>query len=201
MITVNVVSFKPPCINRDDVLKYAGIGKENPISKELTDEAISEVMKLDFYRACYAELPVKVDEGHVDFVFTSVSSRDLARRLSGCTHALIVATTLGISADRLIRRYMKTSPAKAYLINSACTERVEALTDTLAMALDEKYAKDGMSLTRRFSPGYGDLGIEFQKEIFALISPEKHLGVTLSEGLLMTPSKSVTAIIGLKPQI
>lgn len=201
MIAVNVMSFEPPNFNRDDVLKYAGVGKEDEASMRQIDEAIAEVKSLKSYRACYAELPVKVSESVVNFGFTEVYSRDLARRLSGSARALIIATTLGISADRLIRRYMATSPAKAYLINSVCTERVEALTDTFVSHLEEKYSKEGFLLTHRYSPGYGDLGIEFQKSVFAILSPEKNLGITLSNELLMSPSKSVTAIIGLKPII
>ena len=48
----------------------------------------------------------------------------------------------------------------------------------------------------RFSPGYGDLSLEVQKEIFSLLDCPRKIGVSLGDSLLMTPSKSVTAIIG-----
>ena len=48
----------------------------------------------------------------------------------------------------------------------------------------------------RFSPGYGDLPIEFQRDIFSVLNLNKNIGVYLTEGMQMTPSKSVTAIIG-----
>ena len=57
---------------------------------------------------------------------------------------------------------------------------------------------EGVSLLPRFSPGYGDLSLDFQREIFRLLSPERNIGVTLGERLLMSPTKSVSAIIGIK---
>ena len=44
---------------------------------------------------------------------------------------------------------------------------------------------------------YGDLPLEAQRDVFALLNPEKRIGVTLNDGLLMSPSKSVTAIAGI----
>ena len=39
--------------------------------------------------------------------------------------------------------------------------------------------------------------LECQKDIFAVLSPEKQIGLTLTDSLLMSPSKSVTAFVGL----
>ena len=49
----------------------------------------------------------------------------------------------------------------------------------------------------RFSPGYGDFPLEFQKDIFNLLSPNKRIGLTLNNSLLMSPTKSVTAVVGI----
>ena len=52
--------------------------------------------------------------------------------------------------------------------------------------------------TSRFSPGYGDFDIGFQKEIFKLLNCPKNIGLSLCDSFIMSPSKSVSAIIGLK---
>ena len=49
----------------------------------------------------------------------------------------------------------------------------------------------------RFSPGYGDLPIEIQKDIFRALDCPRRIGLTLNENLLMSPTKSVSAIIGI----
>lgn len=48
----------------------------------------------------------------------------------------------------------------------------------------------------RFSPGYGDFSLEHQKDFFRLLQLEKNLGMSLNSALLMSPSKSITAVIG-----
>ena len=52
-------------------------------------------------------------------------------------------------------------------------------------------------LTERFSPGYGDSPLEMQKQVLDLLDAENKLGITLSKGYMMSPSKSITAIMGL----
>ena len=59
-------------------------------------------------------------------------------------------------------------------------------------------AETGGLLQRpRFSPGYGDWPLEEQRQLFAVLNCAKRIGLTLTDGLMMAPSKSVTAIIGL----
>ena len=49
----------------------------------------------------------------------------------------------------------------------------------------------------RFSPGYGDFPLECQPGLFRLLGVQRNIGVTLTDSLLMLPTKSVTAVIGL----
>lgn len=49
----------------------------------------------------------------------------------------------------------------------------------------------------RFSPGYGDLPLSAQREIFAVLDCGKRIGLMLNDSLLMSPSKSVTAFVGI----
>ena len=73
----------------------------------------------------------------------------------------------------------------AALIESYCDE-VQAQAET-----------DGLLQRPRFSPGYGDWPLEEQRQLFAVLNCAKRIGLTLTDGLMMAPSKSVTAIIGL----
>jgi hypothetical protein len=49
----------------------------------------------------------------------------------------------------------------------------------------------------RFSPGYGDFDLSVQTNICDVLKTGKTIGVTLTDSLLMMPSKSVTAVVGL----
>ncbi|MBP3731219.1 MAG: hypothetical protein J6I40_07110, partial [Mailhella sp.] len=48
----------------------------------------------------------------------------------------------------------------------------------------------------RFSPGYGDFALEHQRDFARFLDMPRNAGISLSDTLLMTPSKSVTAVIG-----
>ena len=61
------------------------------------------------------------------------------------------------------------------------------------------FAETGLHPVPRFSPGYGDFPLEAQKDIFRTLDCSRKIGLTLNESLLMSPSKSVTAIVGLSP--
>ena len=57
-----------------------------------------------------------------------------------------------------------------------------------------------MYLTDRFSPGYGDLPISLQDSFLRLVDAQKQIGLTVTTTHILTPRKSVTAIIGLANQ-
>ena len=54
-------------------------------------------------------------------------------------------------------------------------------------------------LRPRFSPGYGDFDIRYQKSIMRMLDCAKNIGLTMTDSYMMTPTKSVTAVIGASP--
>ena len=121
---------------------------------------------------------------------------DIKKHLADCDRAVVLCATLGAEADRLIRVSQISDMPRAVVIDalaSAMTEQVCAEVDRL---LAEQL--EGCYLTYRFSPGYGDLPMQSQQEILSVLDARRTLGVGLTQGLLMTPAKSVTAIVGLE---
>ena len=54
----------------------------------------------------------------------------------------------------------------------------------------------GLTLTPRISPGYGDLALEEQRIVFALL-PGDRIGVALTEKYMMRLRKSLSFVIGI----
>ena len=75
-----------------------------------------------------------------------------------------------------------------------------AMTETWCGMINERIRKEaeieGLYTRPRFSPGYGDLPLTLQRDISRILNMPKEIGVSLTDTLLMTPSKSVTALIG-----
>ena len=51
----------------------------------------------------------------------------------------------------------------------------------------------------RFSPGYGDFDIQYQEPLMRMLDCAKTIGLTMTDSCMMTPTKSVTALIGASP--
>ena len=83
------------------------------------------------------------------------------------------------------------------MLQAAAAALIEEVCDELNEQLRLEAAQEGKSLRPRFSPGYGDFRLEHQTELFRILEVQKRIGVTLTEHLLMMPSKSVTAVIGI----
>lgn len=180
-----IKKYNPPPIDKSEIFRYAGMRED---FRNLVDECIKESAGILSYNVCYRKFPVKITEKSIDLFFAKTESADLAKNLQGCTQILVFAATVGVGIDRLILKYSKISPVKALIFQAIGAERAESLCNTFC---------DEIKGRPRFSPGYGDLPLKLQKDIFSALDCQK-IGLTLNESLLMSPSKSVTAIIGIE---
>lgn len=84
-------------------------------------------------------------------------------------------------------------------MDAAATTAVEHVADGIEQAIDQKFNMQGLVRRWRFSPGYGDWPIQAQPEMLRLAKAHE-IGISLTSSLMLTPRKSVTAIIGLIPK-
>lgn len=195
MIIVRDFVLPPPDIR--EVLRYMRAKEASGELLGLINRASDELLPRITPRVCYTELPIAVDGDRVRIGGAECISRGLSTRISGAERAVVFVATVGVEADRLISRYSRISPSLAIAVSALATERVEALCEELCRGVRAEKNALGLDVKCRFSPGYGDLSLDFQREIFKILSPEGKIGVTLTEGLLMTPTKSVSAIVGI----
>lgn len=198
MNTVFVKTYAAPPVDLREVLRYAGVRGESPEMIVLANDCYSEAADALDFRVCYAELAVtRLGERSLDLEFAEVYSTSLAGLLSGCERAVVFAATVGLGFDRLIAKTGAMTPSRALMLDAVGAERIEALCDAFCAELAEEYAAQGYMTTRRFSPGYGDVPLALQRDIVRVLDTSRKIGVALNESLLMSPSKSVTAIVGL----
>lgn len=191
-------SYSAPPVDRREALRYAGARGDSPDAEAILAECISESENTLSFRLCYGEYPLTRVENLLDFGFARVESAKLSEHLLGCSSVIVVTATLGIGIDRLISKYSRLSQAKALMLQGLGAERIEALLDLFCEEQRREKTAHGMALTARFSAGYGDLSLEFQREIFKALDCERKIGLTLNDSLIMSPTKSVSAIIGIK---
>jgi hypothetical protein len=146
-------------------------------------------------KAVYCVLDLRVSGDVCDLGALTVRSRDLAAHLAGCKRAVLFAATAGAMIDREIQKQTRLSPSRAYEIQMEGTRAIERFCDALCAQVARELR---CTLRTRFSPGYGDLSLEVQREVFRVLDPAGHIGLCLSDSCVMTPSKSVTAFVGVE---
>ncbi len=198
--TVLTKNYTLPQIDKGEVLRFMGCKSENSEINSLFSRVEKELPDKSFGKVCYSIFPIKKYDDYLDLGFAKPNSQDLARNLDGCDSIILFAATVGIEYDKLILKLGKSSPAEALCIDAIGNERIEALCDIFCNDIEGELLKSSHALRPRFSAGYGDLPIELQKDIFNTLSPHTKIGLTLNDSLLMSPTKSVSAIVGIKKQ-
>ena len=185
----------PPPVCKQEVLRYASCPAPDPATEALLDSCIAEAESVFSYQACYKVLPLRIEGDTCNFGLFCLTSKDLCKCLKGCDRAVVFGATAGVGIDRLILKHSRLSPTRGVLLQALGAERIEAFCDTLCQHLSKTL---GGRATPRFSCGYGDLPLTAQKSLFAVLDCEKQIGLCLNESLMMSPTKSVTAIFGLE---
>jgi len=190
-------------LNLSEALRYLGVRGAPP--EELWEEAAAVADKLTRTvrpRYVYRVFPVShAPEGEVLGGSGVTLTGDTARRmLAGCGQAALLLCTLGAAFEALLRAEQARDMARAVLLDACGSAWVEAGCGEAERELAGRFP--GLYLTDRFSPGYGDLPLSLQPALCAVLDGRRRLGVQVTESLLMNPTKSVTAVIGLadRPQ-
>ena len=130
------------------------------------------------------------------FADVTLQSRDLGRNLAGCSQVALLAATIGPQVDALIRRHSSLDPVYASILQATGAMYIEELVDLVNSEIKKIAAAQGLKTKPRYSPGYGDVPLQVQKDFFRLL-PCTRIGLTLMDTLIMAPEKSVTAFVGI----
>lgn len=191
---IRIERAKEVAVDRREIRRYLGVpnGGEEETIAPLLEECLAQFLACVQYQACYDDYPLERTPKGWSFANLTLSSASLDQVLRGCRSVRVFVATIGVEADRLLQRYSLLSPAHAVVAQAVGTACVEAFCDTLCEDWGKEYP-----LRPRFSPGYGDLPITLQRELFRLLDCPRQIGVSLTEHCMMVPSKSVSALVGI----
>ncbi|MFC2168061.1 hypothetical protein ACFLRW_03680 [Acidobacteriota bacterium] len=128
-------------------------------------------------------------------VIKGISARNL---LKNSFAVIFMAVTIGPGLEKLAGHYTKEKQFESALVLDAIgSEAAEATASALNNYLLTLARQAKLTLTKRFSPGYGDLPLQFQKEMFKELSLND-LNVVLNKKCFLFPRKTVTAIMGVE---
>ena len=159
--------------------------------RDLCDLAVREVRP----RMAERRFPLAPD-GSLAGTSMTPKGNDVRAMLAPCREAVLLAATLGAESERLLLRMQAKDAAQALLLDAVLSAAIEAVLDGQEAALRAELAAQGLYLTDRFSPGYGDMPIAQTREICEVLSAQRAIGLTVSASGVMIPRKSVTAVMG-----
>ena len=172
--------------SRREALAYLRVREADAETNTLLSAAFREAKSLCDCR-CRA--------GVFEVDFAGAVDPALPAKLVKCHRFVLFCATLGHEIDRRIARYAAAAPVKAAMLDAAAGALVESLCDKLTATLEKELGP--VTLEKRFSPGYGDLPLSAQQRVFDLLELSR-IGVGLGSSMLLSPAKTVTAVIGIK---
>ena len=184
-----------------EILRYMGCppDKAGEELRNLVADCSRQVLDTVRPRWAWRLLEVKPEEDGVRLEGgLLLPGEDLKRHLSGCGRAAVFCATLGAETDALIRKTEQLDMGRALALDCCASAAVEELCDQIELELQGKF--HGCFFLYRFSPGYGDLPLTVQGELLNLLDAPRRVGLCATGSSLLTPRKSVTAILGISEQ-
>ena len=197
-------------LDRSKWLSMLGVSEEH-LAKAETDEKMGAALERLQEQMDEAEQKL-IERARPAFAYSVLERDALAKHLEGCDRIVISAATLGQGVDELISETQSTKIALSVVIDCgasllavvAADIAMERIREDLSECKEQTAGSDNSAagaeplfMTERFSPGYGDSPLEMQTQLLELLDAERQLGITLSKGYMMSPSKSITGIMGL----
>ena len=187
-------------VDKNEVLRYSGQkdGKATPQIEKLAESYAEKIKENLSPRHIAARFNLsQMEDGVMLSNGILLKGNDIKKHLSDCDECYIICATVGIQADSFIRSSLAMGSIYGLMADAAATAAVESYCDSVENELRQQLKKEKLYLTWRYSPGYGDFPLEYQKLILQLLEAPKKIGLSMTEASMLVPTKSVTAIIGI----
>jgi hypothetical protein len=180
---------------------HKGVTELNTHDMTLVEEGIRQGEYLCKPAGAYLIVPVASIKGTVITLENGISfdSLGLIKLLQNSKSIVLMAATVGKKVtEKISDDIEKGNAANGLIIDSVASQTADAALDWMVQLLRKILIREGKLLTRhRYSPGYGDLPLSYQKVIFDVLQLEK-LNIALTEKFMLMPEKSVIAIAGIE---
>lgn len=188
-------------VNKKDALRYLGHKGQSLDSsfEEAFDRIASKVNALQASGVTkhFCIESIKTEGVALEGTSFVLPGSNIANHLSGAIEVVLLAATLGFDSERLLKQLACVSATDALMADACASSMVENAAETLTQEIRAEAEQRNMKCGKRFSPGYGDFPLAVQREFISAIGADKTLGIQVTEGDLMVPAKSITAVIPL----
>lgn len=187
-------------IDRAETKRYAGLRKQADFPEQLVEQACNEALILARPQACWQIYQFDFSSGAIaapEPVF--LTAKSILQHLAGSVEIAVMAVTVGPELEAAIEKHFSLGEySLGLLLDAAASSAVETIADNVNTIIADQALRRGFQTTFRFSPGYGDWDITAQQQILKLAEADT-VNISLTPSCMLTPRKSITAVIGLTP--
>lgn len=184
------------------------LGSESGTLEEHTEELIGSCLAkckdLLEAQAAFVRSPAfEADSGEFISIEGSrfKTGKIIKRMLSGAEAYAFLIVTIGPGPENRARELMERGEfLEGYITDLLASALVDSMADRVQEHIRRMAAEQGWQISNRYSPGYCSWDVSEQQKLFSLF-PENCCGITLTDSSLMTPIKSVSALIGMGPSV
>lgn len=189
-------------IRTKEAVRYLGYGRHaiDEPTLELIQDSFQELDQVADARFVYRIFEIiEENENQLTIGGLRIQSRNLYKNLKNCKQGIVFCATLGTGVDLLLKRYSVSDMSKTVVLQACAAAFLEEYCDRMQKQIEDGL-ENGLYLRPRFSPGYGDFSILHQKELLQMTDASKKIGLALTEGYMLTPTKSITAVMGISSE-
>ncbi|HPD02685.1 MAG TPA: hypothetical protein P5161_03990 [Eubacteriales bacterium] len=176
-----------------EVYKYLR-SEKSAFLDDMIENALKQARKLS-PRTFSAFSQAEAREDGIITDFFKLEGRLVKRVFSGAAAALFMAVTLGFDAEIYIKQAFAEGALSGTVMDAVLSATAEQAVEELqASELSKlKIYRAGM----RISPGFGDFSLDKQRDFMSAFGLSARLGLYLNDEFMLTPQKTVTAVLPL----
>lgn len=182
-------------LNYNEALKFLGYKDNHPDEKTYGLLLACEKELLKAIEGKYIYKVFELVNGQIPNIQFILEGREIQNHLKNCEKVIFLSATIGNGVDALIRKKQITGMTESMVLDSLASVAVEQICDEAQQKILEGFHE--YEHTWRFGLGYGDFPISGQKKFLEILDAPKRIGVCVNEAMMLTPTKSVTCVIGL----
>ena len=198
---VRVLTDLRVAIDPDEVLRFQGYQRGRDIATPdvhaLLAEALETGGRLMAPRAVVRWIPARADDADTVFLDGARLAIPGVEAAWGSVEWVGAAVcTIGDALERCSAELWEARELPlAMMVDSVGSGAVESLAEYVNDVLCQEGIAGGLRVTNRLSPGYGRWDVGDQRTLFRLC-PGDTVGVQLNAACFMTPTKSVSLLVG-----
>ena len=190
----------PLSVTPEESYPFLGVGpdKLTPPVADLITHFLQTVSRLAAAQGVWADFPVSEaarDRITLQGASLVIAGENTVAHFASSDRITLFAVTIGKQVDALLEEISRKEPARTLILDGVASAAAEHAATQLDSLISGEIRHCGFFPTARFSPGYGDWPLMWQRPFLDSIGAER-INLTCTPHFLLQPVKSVTAAIG-----